>query len=71
MDASRHRNITLLTFSEVEWVEREGGEFQVRIRKKARSVDVDKCTGCGACIENCIVRNAPYLENLQIAEVKE
>ena len=71
MDAGRHRNITLLTYSEVDWVKREGGEFQVRIRKKARSVDVDKCTGCGACIENCIVRNAPYLENLQIAEVKE
>jgi heterodisulfide reductase subunit A len=71
MDAGRHRNITLLTYSEVEWVKREGAEFQVRIRKKARSVDVDKCTGCGACIENCIIRNAPYIENLQVAEVRE
>jgi len=64
MDAGRHPNITLLTYSEVEYAKREGGTFQVRIRKKARSVDVDKCTGCGACVENCIVRNAPYIENL-------
>ena len=35
-------------------------------------VDVDKCTGCAACTENCIVRNAPYLENLiPVASVKE
>jgi len=72
MDVGRHPNITLLTYSEVEWVKREGGEFTVRIRKKARSVDVDKCTGCAACTENCIVRNAPYLENLiPVASVKE
>ena len=63
-DVGRHPNITLLTYSEVEYVKREGGTFQVQIRKKARSVDADKCTGCSACTENCIVRNAPFIENL-------
>ena len=64
VDVGRHPNITLLTYSEVEWVRREGGRFQARIRKKARSVDEDKCTGCGVCTEHCIVRNAPYIEGL-------
>ena len=27
--------------------------FRVRVRKKPRYVDVDKCTGCGACAEAC------------------
>jgi heterodisulfide reductase subunit A len=64
VDVGRHPNITLLTYSEVEWVRREGGRFQARIRKKARSVDEDKCTGCGVCTEHCVVRNAPYIEGL-------
>ncbi|MCP4537222.1 MAG: CoB--CoM heterodisulfide reductase iron-sulfur subunit A family protein [Chloroflexi bacterium] len=70
VDVGRHPNIKLLTYSEVEWVkaDRSGrgadGRFQVRIRKKARSVDEDKCTGCGVCTEHCIVRNAPYIEEL-------
>jgi heterodisulfide reductase subunit A len=64
VDVGKHPNITLLTYSEVEWVEREDGRFQVRVRKKARSVDEDKCTGCGDCVEQCIVRNAPYIRDL-------
>jgi heterodisulfide reductase subunit A len=64
VEVGRHPNITLLTYSEVEWVKREDGRFQVRVRKKARSVDENKCTGCGVCAEHCIVRNAPYIEEL-------
>jgi heterodisulfide reductase subunit A len=64
VDVGRHPNITLLTYSEVEWVRREDGHFQVRIRKKARSVDEDKCTGCGDCTEHCIIRNEPYIQDL-------
>jgi heterodisulfide reductase subunit A len=70
VDVGRHPNITLLTYSEVEWVRREGGRFQARIRKKARSVDEDKCTGCGVCTEHCVVRNAPYVEGL-LEKLKE
>jgi heterodisulfide reductase subunit A len=64
MDAGRHPNITLLTYSEVEEVSGYVGNFRVRVRKKARSIDADKCTGCGDCVEQCIVRNAPYLRDL-------
>ena len=62
VDVARHPNIELLTYSEVEAVEGEAGRFRVRVRKKARSVDMDKCTSCGLCAENCIIRYAPYVE---------
>ena len=52
-DAGRHPNITLLTYSEVEEVSGYVGNFTVRIRKKARSVNEDLCTGCGLCQEKC------------------
>jgi heterodisulfide reductase subunit A len=64
IDAGRHPNIELLTYSEVEEVSGYVGNFKVKVRKKARYVDEYKCTGCGVCVENCIVRNAPYIENL-------
>jgi heterodisulfide reductase subunit A len=53
MDAGRHPNITLLTYSEVEEVSGYVGNFVVRVRKRARSIDEDLCTGCGSCEEKC------------------
>lgn len=53
VDAASHPNIRLLTYSEVEKVEGFVGNFTVTIRKKARSVDEGKCTGCGVCYEKC------------------
>jgi heterodisulfide reductase subunit A len=53
LDVGRHPNIELLAYSEVEKVEGSAGCFTVRVRKKARYVDEAKCTGCGACAENC------------------
>ncbi|MDY0168061.1 MAG: CoB--CoM heterodisulfide reductase iron-sulfur subunit A family protein [Thermoguttaceae bacterium] len=52
-DAGQHENITLLTYSELEEVSGSVGNFTVKIRKKARYVDYDKCTGCGICQEKC------------------
>ncbi len=53
VSAGNHRNITLLTWSEVEQVDGYVGNFTVTIRKKARYVNEDVCTGCGICIEKC------------------
>ena len=53
VDASMHPNITLHTYSEIEAVNGYVGNFTVSIRKKARYVDMDKCTGCGICVEKC------------------
>ncbi len=49
----QHPQIELLTYSEVEEVSGYIGNFKVKIRKKARYVDEDKCNGCGTCIEKC------------------
>lgn len=48
-----HPNITLLTWSEVERVDGYVGNFVATIRKKARYVNEDLCTGCGICEEKC------------------
>lgn len=51
--AAQHPNITLYTYSEVEEVSGYIGNFTVRIRQKARYVDMSKCTGCGLCETKC------------------
>ncbi len=61
IEVSRHPNIKLLTYSEVEQVKGESGNFKIKIRKKAKSVDEDKCTGCGDCWNNCPVRFKAYV----------
>jgi len=48
-----HPNIELMTYSEVEGVSGYVGNFKVKVRKKARYVDMEKCTGCGLCQEKC------------------
>ena len=50
---SSHRYIELMTYSEVEEVTGYVGNFKVKIRKRARYVNQDKCTGCGVCQEKC------------------
>jgi heterodisulfide reductase subunit A len=52
-EAGTHPNITLHTWSEVEQVDGFVGNFNVTIRKKARYVDTDSCTGCGICEQKC------------------
>ncbi len=52
-DVAQHENITLLTYSELEEVSGSVGNFRVRIRRKARYVNEDLCTGCGTCTEKC------------------
>jgi heterodisulfide reductase subunit A len=69
MDVGRHPNITLLTYSEVEDVSGYVGNFKVKVRKKARYVDEDTCTGCGLCWENCLTRRTPRLKLIKMGEM--
>ncbi|MHC4437047.1 MAG: NADH-quinone oxidoreductase subunit NuoE [Planctomycetota bacterium] len=70
VDCGGHLNIEKLTYSEIESIEGSAGNFKVSIRKKARSVDPDKCTGCGECVTNCLVKNIVYLDQPKEAEVE-
>jgi heterodisulfide reductase subunit A len=45
----------LITYADLESVEGKPGNFKVKVRKRARSIKMDLCTGCGACVENCPV----------------
>lgn len=55
VEVGRHVNIELVTYADLEEVSGKPGKFKVKIRKRARSIDLDRCTGCGACVENCPV----------------
>ena len=53
VEADQHPNITLWSYSEVESVSGFIGNFTISVRKKARYVIEDLCTGCGICEEKC------------------
>lgn len=59
VSVGRHKNITLLTYSDVESIAGYVGNFQVRVRKKPRYVNEDLCTGCGTCVEKCPWKKIP------------
>ena len=53
VDCAQHEKIDILSYSEVEEVKGFVGNFNVKIRRKARFVDETKCTGCKLCMEKC------------------
>ncbi|MFX0104829.1 MAG: FAD-dependent oxidoreductase [Candidatus Hodarchaeota archaeon] len=59
VEVARHPNVELLTYSEVQEVSGEAGNFDVKVLKKSKYVDWDKCTGCGACSEKCPMKKIP------------
>ncbi len=71
VEASRHNNIELHTYTEVESFSGVAGAFQVTLREKARSVDADKCTGCGNCVAACPVRQVVRVQDIFEMEPNE
>ena len=57
VDIGRHKDIEVITLSEVDRIEGKAGNFKVFLDKTARYVDEKKCTGCGACVVNCPTMN--------------
>ena len=53
VEVARNKNIELMTYSEIEDVDGYVGNFKIKVRHKARYIDMDKCTGCGMCVEKC------------------
>ena len=59
VEVGQHPNITLMTYSEIEDFSGVPGQYNVRIRKKAKSVNEELCTGCGICEEKCPIKKIP------------
>jgi heterodisulfide reductase subunit A len=55
VSVGQHEYIDLMTYSEVVDVSGYIGNFKVKIRKKARYIDENLCTGCGDCVKECPV----------------
>ena len=52
----RHPNIKIYSFSEIQKVKGNAGNFSVDILKHARYVKEDECINCGICAEKCPMR---------------
>jgi len=59
VEAGTHPKIELMTYSELERLDGYVGNFTATIRRKARSVDMSKCTGCGDCWNKCPAKKIP------------
>jgi heterodisulfide reductase subunit A len=53
VEIGKHKDVEIITLSEVVSVEGEPGNFAVKVKKRPRYVDEEKCTGCGTCVTKC------------------
>jgi heterodisulfide reductase subunit A len=53
VDCARHENIELHTLASVQSIEGNPGNFTIKVVKKPRYVDQEKCTSCGSCEAVC------------------
>ena len=82
VEAGRQPNITLINNAEITALSGKAGNFEVRIRKKSRYINEEKCNGCGLCAQKCPVeavdaynrglndRSAIYIEYPQAVPLK-
>jgi len=59
VEVAQNKNIKLYSYAEVESVDGFIGNFKVKIRKKAKSIDESLCTGCGECTTKCPMKKIP------------
>ncbi len=64
IECYRHENIKVLTYSEIDEVKGELGDFKVKVLRKPRYIDETKCTGCGDCVTNCVVKWKPQVREV-------
>jgi heterodisulfide reductase subunit A2 len=68
VSVGHRKDITLLSYSEIESVSGYIGNFKIKVRKKARYVDTEKCTGCGQCWSNCPATRIPSGRSIVIGD---
>ena len=69
IECDRHPNIDILTYTEIDRVEGEAGNFRVTLIRKPRYIKEDKCRGDGTCTEYCPVKVLDkYNQNLSFSK---
>ena len=64
VEVAQNEKIRIFSYSEVTDVKGFVGNFTATIKKKARYVKEDVCTGCGICTEKCPMKKVPNEFNL-------
>jgi len=62
VECGRHLNIEIITYADLLDVRGKPGKFKVRVKKRARYIDSEKCTGCGSCYSNWPVKYKAYVQ---------
>jgi heterodisulfide reductase subunit A len=68
VSVGHRKNIKLFTWSEVVGVSGYIGNFKVKVRRKARYVDTEKCTGCGQCWSHCPSTRIPHRRTIMLGD---
>ena len=56
VDVGQHEMINLMTMAKVVSVRGKPGAYKVKIKMKARRVDIKSCVACGECVNACPVK---------------
>ena len=67
IEVDKHLNVDVVTNADVVGLEGEPGDFRVKVRKRPRYVDLDKCNACGDCVETVPRRGAQRVRRGQRA----
>jgi len=60
IEVAANPNIEIITLADVEGISGQPGNFKVKVRKRARYINMERCTACGACVANCpVVQQLP------------
>ena len=52
-ELANHPDIDIFAYTDVLSLDGKPGRFQLRLKKKARAVDPERCVACDICAENC------------------
>jgi NADH:ubiquinone oxidoreductase subunit E len=71
VEIGRHKDIDIISLADVESLSGEPGNFTVKVKENPRFVDLDKCTGCGACVSSCPTRNIVQIQEITKVKLEE